>query len=83
MRSTLLLIVVALLPASMALAEQSSRQKSAKPTTSSRLLATKGASTGSTCAAFGPGFAKVDGTETCVKIGGAVSVGVGSSSGWR
>jgi hypothetical protein len=27
------------------------------------------------CAVYGAGFAKVDGTDTCVKIGGAVSVG--------
>ncbi|HTE96165.1 MAG TPA: porin [Bradyrhizobium sp.] len=43
----------------------------------------KGAAAGNSCAAFGPGFVKVDGTETCVKIGGAVSIGVGGSSGVR
>ena len=29
------------------------------------------------CAQFGAGFVKVAGTDTCVKIGGAVSVGAG------
>lgn len=31
------------------------------------------------CAAFGPGFARVDGTDTCVKVGGAASVEAGSN----
>ncbi len=30
------------------------------------------------CAAYGPGFARVEGSDTCIKIGGGVSVG-GSS----
>lgn len=29
------------------------------------------------CAAYGAGFVKVEGTGSCVKIGGAVDVGVG------
>jgi hypothetical protein len=28
------------------------------------------------CAAFGPGFIKVEGTDTCMKIGGTFSVDV-------
>jgi len=85
MRNTLLAIVAvaALLPASLALAEQSSHRKPDKPTGTGRLLPLKGAAAGNSCAAFGPGFVKVDGTETCVKIGGAVSIGVGGSSGVR
>jgi len=84
MRNTLLAIVAAaLLPASIALAEQSSHRKPDKPTGSGRLLPLKGAAAGNSCAAYGPGFAKVEGTETCVKIGGSISVGVGGSSGGR
>jgi hypothetical protein len=84
MRNTLLAIVAtALLPASTALAEQSSHRKPDKPTGSGRLLPLKGAAADNSCAAFGPGFIKVDGTETCVKIGGTVSIGVGGSSGGR
>jgi hypothetical protein len=84
MRNTLVLIAVAvLLPASIALADQSRHQKSDKLTNSGRLLPMKGSAAGNSCAAYGPGFVKVDGTETCVKIGGAVSIGVGSSSGRR
>ena len=84
MRNTLLAIVAAaLLPASIALVEQSSDRKPDKPKASGRLLPLKGAAAGNSCAAFGPGFVRVDGTETCVKIGGAVSIGVGGSSGGR
>jgi hypothetical protein len=83
MQNLLLAIVVAMLAASIAQAEPSSSQKPGKPVASGRLLPLKGAGGSNSCAAFGPGFVKVDGTETCVKIGGAVSIGAGSSSGWR
>ena len=33
------------------------------------------------CATYGPGFVKIAGTDTCAKVGGAVSVGAGSSVG--
>jgi hypothetical protein len=82
MRNTLLAIVVAVLPASIALAEPSSNHKPDKPTPS-WLLPLKGAAGSNFCAAYGPDFVKVDGTETCVKIGGAVSVGAGTAGGWR
>jgi hypothetical protein len=81
MRNILLaLVVIAVLPASMA-AEQPRIQKPDKPTASGRLLPLKGADSSNSCAAYGPGFVKVDGT--CVKIGGAVSIEAGSSSGSR
>jgi hypothetical protein len=75
--------MVALLPACVAAAEQRSDQKSALPVPAGRLLPLKGAATGNSCAAFGPGFIKIDGTDTCVKVGGAVSIGAGISSGSR
>jgi hypothetical protein len=84
MRNTLLWIVgAALLPASIAIAEQSSAPKPHKSAASGRLLPIKGAGTGNSCAAYGSGFVRIDGTETCVKIGGVVSIGVGGSSGGR
>jgi len=80
----LLTIVVAMLPATFALGEPSTHPKPAKPTTtSSKLLPVRGAGASNSCAAYGPGFVKIDGTETCMKIGGAVSIGVGGSSGSR
>ena len=85
MRNTLLALLIALLPASSALAEPPSGQKPDKSANPDRQLPAKRAASSNACAAYGPGFVKVEGTETCVKIGGAVSIGVGSSSsgGWR
>jgi hypothetical protein len=36
----------------------------------------KGTASGNSCAAFGPGFVKLEGSNSCVKIGGATSIGV-------
>jgi hypothetical protein len=84
MRNTLLAIVVAVLPAQAALAGPSgSSQKPDESANSGRPLPVKRAGTSNSCAAYGPGFVKVEGTETCVKLGGAVSIGVSSSGGWR
>jgi hypothetical protein len=33
------------------------------------------------CASLGPNFKRIEGTDTCVKIGGAISVGAGSAFG--
>ena len=81
MRNILLAIAVAMLPA--AAAEPPSSQKPDKPVAWGRLMPLKGAGAGNSCAAYGPGFARLDGTDTCVKIGGAIGIGVGSSSGSR
>lgn len=79
MRNLLLLIAVtALLPASSAAAEQLRQQRSDKSISTARQHQLKGARTDS-CAVYGAGFVRVDGTQTCVKIGGAVSIGVGGS----
>lgn len=77
MRNVLLMIaVLSLLPASSTAAEQPRQPKSDK-SISARQLPLKGARTEDACAAYGAGFVRVDGTQTCVKIGGAVSIGVG------
>jgi Porin subfamily len=78
MRNILLAIVVVGMPASIAAAEPSSLPKPDKPAASDRLLPMKGTSANS-CAAFGPGFVKLAGSDTCVKVGGAVRVDVGGS----
>lgn len=36
---------------------------------------------GNPCAQFGPGFAPAAGSDTCVRIGGGISVGVGGNAG--
>ena len=76
-QNVLIAIVVALLPASLAAAEPSGSQKPDKSAGSAKLLPLKHAGTGNPCAAYGAGFMRVEGTGTCVKIGGAVSIGVG------
>ena len=80
MRIVLLVIAVtALLPAWSAAAEPLRQQKSDKSIAAGRQLPPRGARTDHTCAVYGAGFVRVDGTQTCVKIGGAVSIGVGGS----
>jgi hypothetical protein len=79
MRNILLAIVMAILPATMAVADPPVALKLEKPTPPTKLLPVKGASVGNSCASYGPGFRKVEGTDTCVKVGGAVSVEVGGS----
>ena len=80
MRNALLVIaVVALLPAPSAAAEPPRPQKSDKSSSASRQVPLKGARAGNSCAMYGAGFVRVEGTETCVKIGGAVSIGVGGT----
>jgi hypothetical protein len=80
MRNILLAIMVALLPLSAASAEQSGAQKSDKSAASDRLLPVKRSGVANSCAGYGAGFVKLEGTDTCVKIGGAVSIGVGGTS---
>jgi hypothetical protein len=31
------------------------------------------------CAEYGPGFVRIEGSSTCIKIGGSLGVGVGTS----
>jgi len=76
MQTVLLAMLILALPASAALAEQVSPHKPAKPVPSDKLLPLKGTASGNSCAAFGPGFVKVEGSGTCVRIGGATSIGV-------
>lgn len=81
MRNALIVIAaIALLPAPSSAVEQPRKQKKSEPSTSAgRQVPLKGAGAGNSCAAHGPGFVKVDGTQTCMKIGGAISVGAGGS----
>ena len=83
MRKSLLVIMAVVLP-SVAAAEQQPRlQKPDKAATSNKLLPLKRSNSANACAEYGAGFVKIDGTNTCMKIGGAVSVGAGASSGSR
>jgi hypothetical protein len=79
MRNIFLAIVIAMLPATIAAADPPGALRLDKATPPTKLLPVKGANAGNGCAAYGAGFRKVEGTDTCVKIGGAVSVEVGGS----
>ena len=83
MRESLLVIVAVVLPAMAAFAEQPRLQKSEKAAPSSKPLPLKRGTSANSCAEYGAGFVKIEGTNTCMKIGGAVSVGAGVSGGSR
>jgi Porin subfamily len=80
MRNLLLAIMIAVLPLSWASAEPSGGQRPDKSGTSDRLLPVKRPGVANSCAAYGAGFVKLEGSDTCVKIGGAISIGVGGTS---
>ena len=72
----LLLVIVTLLPASMAMAESTGAPKAPKPAAAAdRLLPTRGPAAANSCAAYGPDFVKVAGSDSCVKIGGGIEAG--------
>ena len=83
MRKSLLVIVALLLPTSSALAQQPGLPKSEKAAASGKTLPLRGASSANSCAAYGPGFVKVEGSDTCVQVGGSISIGVGTSRNVR
>ena len=64
-------------------AEQTAHQKSGKAAPSGKLLPLKDATSSNSCSAYGVGFVRVEGTGTCAKVGGGVSIGVGTSAGSR
>jgi hypothetical protein len=83
MRKSLLVIATVTLPALSAQAEQPASPRSETTATAGKLLPLKRATSASSCAAFGAGFVMVEGTSTCVKIGGVVSTGASAHVGTR
>jgi len=71
------LIVVAMLCISPALAASTRPLKIDTPATTDKPVLSKGKATSNSCAAYGPGFVKIEGTDTCVQVGGSISVGAG------
>lgn len=78
-----LLVMAAMLPAVAAFAEQPRVQKSDKAATPGKPLPLKGAAPAGSCAEYGAGFVKVEGSNTCMKVGGATRVETGVSAGSR
>jgi hypothetical protein len=83
MRKSLLVMMAVALPSVAAAAEQPRSQKPDKAAISGKSLPLKRSNSVNACAEYGAGFVKIEGTNTCMKIGGAVSVGAGVSSGSR
>lgn len=74
MRSVL--IIAAMLCASPAGAESTRPLKLDTPATD-KAVPLKGKASANSCAAYGAGFVKIEGTGTCVQIGGSISTDVG------
>ncbi|HEV7878574.1 hypothetical protein [Bradyrhizobium sp.] len=68
-------IVLTVFSASAASAQQA--RKPDKPATSVPPRPAKAAA--NPCAEYGPGFVRIEGSSTCIKIGGSFGVGVGGS----
>jgi hypothetical protein len=83
MRESLLVMMIVVLSSVAVAAEQPRLQKPDKAATSNKLLPLKRSNSANACAEYGAGFVKIDGTNTCMKVGGAVSVGAGVSGGSR
>ena len=83
MRKSILVMIAAVLSSGAALAEQPRSPKSDKAAPSAKLRTLKLANSSNACAEYGAGFVRIEGTSTCMKVGGAVSVGAGVSSGSR
>ena len=73
----LCLTIVMVLCACSASAESTRPLKLDTPATTDKAAPLKGKASSSACAAYGAGFVKVEGTDTCVQVGGSISVGAG------
>jgi hypothetical protein len=80
MRKSLLVLTAIALTTSGAFAEQPRAQKPEKAVPPGKVLPLKGAGSANSCAEYGPGFVKVEGSNTCMKVGGAFSIGVGGGT---
>ena len=83
MRKSLLVIIALALPSFASAAEPLRLQKPDKATSSDKPLPVKRRGSANACAEYGAGFVRIEGTNTCMKIGGAVSIGAGVSGGSR
>ena len=82
MIKSFLVIIVAGWPA-LALAQQTGQQSSTKLPPSGKVLPLKGAARDNACAEYGAGFVRVEGSGTCVKVGGYMRIDAGAHAGAR
>lgn len=73
------IVVFAVAASSAALAQSDVRQSNAPRKTLEKPVSW----TPKPCAEFGPGFVKLEGSDTCVRVGGGIGIGVGGGSGVR
>ncbi|MDE2378933.1 hypothetical protein [Bradyrhizobium sp.] len=73
-----LVILITLIAVSAAAAETPGRPRAAQAA-AGKTLPLRGPAGANPCAAYGPGFVRVESTGSCVKIGGALDVGVAGS----
>jgi hypothetical protein len=83
MLKSLLVMIALALPSLAVAAEQLRLQKTDKAVSSDKPLPAKRPGSANACAEYGAGFVRIEGTSTCMKIGGAVGIGAGVSSGSR
>ena len=83
MRNLLTAIIALVLSAVAATAEQRRLPNPDKPATSGKVLPLKRSGSANACAEYGAGFVKIEGSNSCMKIGGATSFGAGVSGGAR
>jgi Porin subfamily len=72
-----LLVIIAMLCVSPALAGSTRPLKLDTPASNDKPAPLKGKASSRACAAYGPGFVKIEGTDTCMQVGGSISVGAG------
>lgn len=83
MRKLILLAAALIFSSVAAVAQQAQSRKSDKAAPSGKPLPLKRPNSANACAEYGAGFVMIEGTTTCMKIGGAIGVGAGISSGSR
>jgi uncharacterized protein YfaP (DUF2135 family) len=71
------LTILAVFCASSAFAGSTRPLKLDTPTGTDKPAPLKGKATSNSSAAYSPGFVKIEGTNTCVQVGGSISVGAG------
>ena len=83
MRKLVLAVIIAVLSGSAVLADPVNRRPKMDDGLPLDRLPRPKSAVRNSCAGFGPGFVKVEGTHTCVKVGGAFSVDLSGARGGR